>query len=99
MKAPFFAAACAALVAFVSISSPSIAQEKTVKQCQDEWRANKAENQAKGVKEKDYVAQCRGAAAATPPASAPAQAPSSTSASLGRKGKDSEGMSIRMAGE
>ena len=33
MKTPFFAAACAACVAIVSISSPSLAQEKTVKQC------------------------------------------------------------------
>jgi len=77
MKVRFFATACAALAAFVSISSPSIAQQKTVKQCQDEWRANKAENQTRGVKEKDYVAQCRGAAAATVPAAARAQAPSS----------------------
>ena len=87
MKAPFFAAACATLAAFISVSSPSIAQEKTVKQCQDEWRANKAENQAKGVKEKDYVAQCRGAAAATPPASAPAQAPSRPLPASAEKGK------------
>ncbi|MGO9685834.1 MAG: hypothetical protein ACLPTZ_25220 [Beijerinckiaceae bacterium] len=87
MKAPFFAAACAAFAAIVSISSPSIAQEKTVKQCQDEWRANKAENQAKGIKEKDYVAQCRGAAAATPPASAPAQAPSPPPPASAEKGK------------
>ena len=87
MKTPFFAAACAAFAAIVSISSPSIAQEKTVKQCQDEWRANKAENQAKGIKERDYVAQCRGAAAATPPASTPAQAPSPPPPASAEKGK------------
>ncbi len=86
MKAPLFAAACAAMAAFISISSQSIAQEKTVKQCQDEWRANKAENQAKGVKEKDYVATCRGAAAATPPA-APAQAPAAPPSVSAEKGK------------
>jgi hypothetical protein len=87
MKAPFFATACAAFAAVVLISSPSIAQEKTVKQCQDEWRANKAENQAKGVKEKDYVVQCRGAAAATPPASAPARAPNPPPPASAEKGK------------
>jgi hypothetical protein len=65
MKAPVFVAACAVLATFVSISSPSIAQQKTVKQCQDEWRTNKAENQAKEIKEKDYIAQCRGETAAT----------------------------------
>lgn len=86
MKAPLFAAACAAMAAFISLSSQSIAQEKTVKQCQDEWRANKAENQAKGVKEKDYVAQCRGGAAATP-AAAPAQAPSTSPPAAAEKRK------------
>jgi hypothetical protein len=50
-----------------------------------EWRANKAANQAAGVSEKAYVAQCRGGAAPArtpaapttpPPPSAPAAAPS-----------------------
>ena len=87
MKAPFFVAACAVFLAtFVSISSPSIAQQKTVKQCQDEWRANKVENQAKGIKEKDYVAQCRGETAATPPAAPVPQAtPAPPPPSAGRK--------------
>lgn len=52
---------------------PAFAQQKTVKQCTEEWRANKAANQAQGITEKNYVAQCRaGTAAATPPA-APTQ--------------------------
>jgi DNA polymerase III gamma/tau subunit len=43
--------------------------KKTVKQCQAEWRADKAANQAKGITEKAYVEQCRaGTAAMTPPA-------------------------------
>ena len=99
MKAPFFTAACAAVAVFVSISSPSIAQEKTVKQCQDEWRANKADNQAKGIKEKDYVAQCRGAAAAARAGCCSRTGARRPSASRGGKGQDSEGMSNRMAGE
>jgi hypothetical protein len=33
--------------------------KKTVKECQDEWRANKAANQAKGITEKAYVGECR----------------------------------------
>ena len=99
MKAPFFAAACAAFAAIASISSPSIAQEKTVKQCQDEWRANKAENQAKGIKERDYVAQCRGAAAATPPASAPAQAPSPPPPASAEKGKTAKRSEERRVGK
>jgi len=50
----------------VSIS-PVLAQQKTVKVCNEEWRANKADNQAKGITEKTYVEQCRsGSAAASP---------------------------------
>lgn len=57
---------------------------KTVAACQAEWRANKADNQAKGIKEKDYVAQCRGdsPASATTGATnnaAPAPSPAATS--------------------
>ena len=51
------------------------AQQKTVRACQEEWRANKAANQAAGITEKAYVAQCRsgGAAAQPAPATSPAQ--------------------------
>lgn len=60
----------------MTISSPVLAQQKTTKACQQEWRANKAANQAAGVTEKAYVAKCRaGTAAAQPaPAAAPATA-------------------------
>jgi hypothetical protein len=46
---------------------PASAQQKqkTVAACQAEWRANKADNQAKGITEKAYVAQCRGGSAAS----------------------------------
>ena len=71
MRGLLFAAACA-LASVVVVSSPSMAQQKAVKQCQDEWRANKADNEAKGIKEKAYVAQCRGA---PPPVAAPKEAP------------------------
>ena len=72
MRSFFLAAACAALTAVILFPSPSSAQTKTVKQCQDEWRANKANNVAKGIKEKDYVTQCRGAPT---PVAAPKAAP------------------------
>src|SRR5215813_11108452 len=59
-------------------ATPSIAQKKTVKACQEEWRANKAANEAAKITEKDFVAKCR-AEAATPAATtttaAPAAAP------------------------
>ena len=90
MKAPLFVAACGAVVAFMSMPSPSLAQEKTVKQCEDEWRANKAENQAKGIKEKDYVAGCRGGTAATTaaPAAAPAEPGAAPATGKGKTAKE-----------
>ena len=65
----------AAFVGATLLSFPSIAQQKTVKACTEEWRANKAANEAKGVTLKSYVTQCRaGGAAQTQTApTAPAQ--------------------------
>ena len=64
----------AAVAGVAVLASPAVAQQKTVKACQQEWRANKAANQAAGVTEKAYVEKCRaGTAAQTTPA--PTQAP------------------------
>src|SRR5262244_234658 len=71
------AISCAIIGASV-LSFPALAQQKTVKACQEEWRANKDANQAKGITEKAYVTQCRaGGVAAQPAPSAP---PSTTTA-------------------
>jgi hypothetical protein len=43
-----------------------------VKACEDEWRANRAENQAKGITQKAYVTQCRAGGSTAQPAPAPA---------------------------
>jgi hypothetical protein len=59
---------CVALAGMWIAATPAIAQQKTVKACRDEWRANRAANQAKGITEKAYVGQCRTGGAATPPA-------------------------------
>jgi hypothetical protein len=56
-------------------AAPTAAAQKTVKQCTQEWRASKAENQAKGITERAYVAQCRSGTAAAQPANAPATSP------------------------
>src|SRR5207344_3510107 len=40
-------------------ATPSFAQKKTVKACEEEWRANKAANEAAKITEKAYVAKCR----------------------------------------
>jgi hypothetical protein len=73
-------------------SAATTAPKKTVKACQDEWRANKAAYQAARVTEKAYVDKCRAGEAvalpttpaATPPpaptTAAPAPAPPSTPA-------------------
>ena len=68
---------CAALLALGNLPFPLLAQQKTVKACQDEWRANKADNQAKGITEKAYVAQCR---TGGQPTSAPTAIPAPPSA-------------------
>ena len=64
-----------AMLAFASF--PAAAQQKTAKQCNDEWTANKASIQASGKTKKAFVAECRGQ---TPAATAPASKPATTAA-------------------
>lgn len=40
-------------------AEPVATGQKTVKSCVEEWRANRAANEAKGVTQKVYVADCR----------------------------------------
>jgi len=61
---------CSAIIGVSLLCLPAVAQQKTAKACQEEWRANKAANQAKGITEKAYITQCRGGDAATKPAPA-----------------------------
>jgi len=81
---------CSAVFGLMTLSSHAIAQQKTAKECREEWKANKTANQANGITEKAYVAQCRGGASPTAapapppaPASAPTHAP--TAATTGQK--------------
>jgi hypothetical protein len=57
---------CSVVLGLMTLPSAAIAQQKTAKECREEWRANKATNQANGVTEKAYVAQCRSGAAPRP---------------------------------
>jgi hypothetical protein len=66
---------CTALLGLMTLSSYAIAQQKTARECREEWRANKAANQANGVTEKAYVAQCRGGTAPAQTTAAPAAPP------------------------
>jgi hypothetical protein len=70
----------AALLGFLALPGVALSQQKTVKACQDEWRANKDANQAAGVTEKAYVDKCRAGGAAAQPAATPAAAPAAAPA-------------------
>ena len=72
MRARFVTLICCAVLGAISLSASTLAQQKTVKACIEEWRANKAANQAAGITERDYVAKCKGGAAT---ATAPKEAP------------------------
>ena len=84
MHRQFVALVCsAAVLALASVSAA--AQQKTVKQCNDEWTANKASIQASGKTKKVFVAECRaqstgGAAPASKPTTTAAPKPSRTAA-------------------
>ena len=61
MKPTFTAyAACAALVGLLAWSQAAIAQQKTARQCNDEWSANRPSIQASGKTKRAFVAECRG---------------------------------------
>jgi len=80
MRVQFGAAICSAMIGIVVLSSPSFAQRKTVRGCQEEWRANKTANQVAGVTEKAYVEKCRAGSATVQPAAKPAAAPAKPAA-------------------
>src|SRR5216683_1575274 len=73
MRMEFVATLSAVLAGCLAASSPAFAQQKTVKECQSAWQADKPGNQAKGITEKAYVDQCRAGAgsAASRPAATP----------------------------
>src|ERR1035437_8828400 len=74
MKKQLSILACTLVIGVGAVSSHAWAQAKTAKACTEEWRADKAGFQAKGITEKAYVADCRAGTASTP-AAAPAPAP------------------------
>ncbi len=72
-------AAAAACLAILAAPAASLAQQKTAKACETEWRANKAAIQGSGKTKKAYMIECRSGTAPVaqaPAANAPsAQAP------------------------
>jgi hypothetical protein len=78
MKRQILVTMCSVVLVSLVMAFPAAAQQKTAKQCEDEWKTNKAEIQAKKQKKKDFIAECRGQTAestTTTPAAAPAAAP------------------------
>lgn len=67
-----------ALIGLLSLPVGVLAQQKTAKQCNDEYAANKAAIQASGKKKTDFIKECR-AGQSTADASQPA-APSTPAA-------------------
>jgi hypothetical protein len=70
MRKPLSILACLLVIGFGAVSSQ--AQAKTAKACTEEWRADKANFQAKGITEKAYVADCRAGTASAPAVAPPA---------------------------
>ena len=62
---------CSAVLAVTTFAGSSFGQTKTAKECRTEWQANKADNQAKGITEKAYIAECRSGKVAQPAATTP----------------------------
>jgi hypothetical protein len=75
MKTLFGATLVAVLTTCVAVPFVAFGQQKTVKECRDEWRAST--DAAKGT-QKDYVAKCRGEGTAAAPAARPAGAAAKT---------------------
>ena len=59
-------AVCAALLGLLALSQSAIAEQKTARQCNDDWSANKASIQASGKTKRVFMAECRGVALAAP---------------------------------
>jgi uncharacterized membrane protein len=75
-------ASLVAALAAIFLLIPSLSHAKTVKACEEEWKANKATIQASGKKKTEFIAACRAEAATAPTTQAPATqtAPQQTTA-------------------
>ena len=60
MRKIFTAVLCVASLGVVAMSPPAVAQQKTTRQCNDEWAADRAAIQASGKTKRVFVAECRG---------------------------------------
>jgi hypothetical protein len=60
MRITLTLAAIPALAAMLAWSPSVMAQQKTIKQCRDEWRASREAIAASGKTQRLFIAECRG---------------------------------------
>jgi hypothetical protein len=86
---------CSALAALSMGPASAATAQKSAKECRAEWRANKADNLAKGISERAFVKQCRAGAgtAAAPTGAAPATQATGAAAAPVTSGKTAAGTS------
>jgi hypothetical protein len=60
MRKMFTAVLCVVSLGVVAMSPPAVAQQKTIRQCNDEWADDRAAIQASGKTKRVFVAECRG---------------------------------------
>jgi hypothetical protein len=75
MSSGFAVILCLGSAVLLGGAASALAQQKTAKECSAEWRANKADNQAKGITERAFVTQCRAGTPSSSSAAAPAPTP------------------------
>ena len=85
MKRQIVVALCSAALAIIASAPIAVAQQKSVKTCLEEWRANRAANVANGVTPKAFLAQCREGGA---PSAAGTATPAAPAAGAGNTGRD-----------
>jgi hypothetical protein len=73
---------CVVVAGLLAAPGIAFAQQKTAKECNDEWTTNKAAIQASGKRKKDFMAECRGTAQTT---AAPAPLPAQPAPATGTK--------------
>lgn len=86
---------CSVLAGLSPGPASAATAQKSAKECRAEWRANKADNLAKGISQRAYVKQCRagGGTAAAPTGAAPATQTTAPAAAPVTSGKSTGGTS------
>jgi hypothetical protein len=85
MRLSLVTLACMAFAGTMGLPPAALAQQKTLKACQEEWRSDKASNQVKGITEKAYVAGCRAVGPTAQPAAPPAKPAAAPQAAAKKK--------------